>query len=462
MATRPLEDFIRALRDAEVRVSVAETLDAHRVVGLLGFQDRAVTKDALAVTLAKSADEKTRFDDVFERFFSRDLPAAPDDAAAETANDPVPAGATPESAADGDAGDAGDGRAPADLADMLMAGDQAGLAAAMEAAAAAVGVGDIRSFMQRGVLGRRMLDAMGLRELERRIAALDAAGEAAAAEALNAGRRQLLADGRAFVERQYELYGRAAGEHLRDAYLETRALGQIDRRDMDRAQNLVRQMARKLVARHSRRQRRARRGRLDIRRTLRVNMAHDAVPFEVIWKQRKITRPKIVAVCDVSQSVATAARFLLMFLYQLRDVVDDVHAFAFSSHLMDVGAILDDHPIEEAIPQILAAVGFRPTDYGQALVDLTDHHLGVIDRRTTVIMLGDGRSNYGDPRIDRFRALHDRARRVVWLNTEPQNFWGLGDSEMPRYRPFCHVARTCRSLADLERVIDDLLRVGRN
>ena len=76
MATRPLEDFIRALRDAEVRVSVAETLDAHRVVGLLGFQDRAVTKDALAVTLAKSADEKTRFDDVFERFFSRDLPAA--------------------------------------------------------------------------------------------------------------------------------------------------------------------------------------------------------------------------------------------------------------------------------------------------------------------------------------------------------------------------------------------------
>ena len=188
----------------------------------------------------------------------------------------------------------------------------------------------------------------------------------------------------------------------------------------------------------------------------------DAVPFEVIWKQRKITRPKIVAVCDVSQSVATAARFLLMFLYQLRDVVDDVHAFAFSSHLMDVGAILDDHPIEEAVPQILAAVGFRPTDYGQALVDLTDHHLGVIDRRTTVIMLGDGRSNYGDPRIDRFRALHDRARRVVWLNTEPENFWGLGDSEMPRYRPFCHVARTCRSLADLERVIDDLLRVGRN
>ncbi|MEC9165952.1 MAG: VWA containing CoxE family protein, partial [Pseudomonadota bacterium] len=137
MATRPLEDFIRALRDAEVRVSVAETLDAHRVVGLLGFQDRAVTKDALAVTLAKSADEKTRFDDVFERFFSRDLPAAPDDAAAETANAPVPAGATPESATDGDAGDAGDGRAPADLADMLMAGDQAGLAAAMEAAAAA-------------------------------------------------------------------------------------------------------------------------------------------------------------------------------------------------------------------------------------------------------------------------------------------------------------------------------------
>ena len=240
----------------------------------------------------------------------------------------------------------------------------------------------------------------------------------------------MLADGRAFVERQYELYGRAAGERLRDG-METRALGQIDRRDMDRAQNLVRQMARKLVARHSRRQRRARRGRLDIAAP-RVNMAHDAVPFEVIWKQRKSPAENRRGLRCLAIGGHRRAIFADVF-YQLRDVVDDVHAFAFSSHLMDVGAILDDHPIEEAIPRILAAVGFRPTDYGQALVDLTDRHLAVIDRRTTVIMLGDGRSNYGDPRVDRFRLIHDRARRVVWLNTEPENFWGLGDSEMPRY-----------------------------
>ena len=83
----PAGGFHPRLRGAEVRVSVAETLDAHRVVGLLGFQDRAVTKDALAVTLAKSADEKTRFDAVFERFFSRDLPAAQSDAAPPTADD---------------------------------------------------------------------------------------------------------------------------------------------------------------------------------------------------------------------------------------------------------------------------------------------------------------------------------------------------------------------------------------
>ena len=81
-----------------------------------------------------------------------------------------------------------------------------------------------------------------------------------------------------------------------------------------------------------------------------------------------------------------------------------------------------------------------------------------IDRRTTVIILGDARSNYGDPRADLMRWINQRARQVVWLNPEPETFWGTGDSEMRRYRPYCHVARTCRTIKDLERVVDDILR----
>ena len=187
-------------------------------------------------------------------------------------------------------------------------------------------------------------------------------------------------------------------------------------------------------------------------------MAHDAIPFETVWKQKRIERPKVAVIVDVSRSVATAAQFLLMFLYNLNEVLSDLRSFAFSSYLVAVDDILDSNDLEEAIPKVLDRIGFMSTDYGRAFDDLKSKFANTIDRRTTVIILGDARSNYGDPRADIMRWINQRARQVVWLNPEPETFWGTGDSEMRRYRPYCHVARTCRTIKDLGRVVDDILR----
>ena len=81
-----------------------------------------------------------------------------------------------------------------------------------------------------------------------------------------------------------------------------------------------------------------------------------------------------------------------------------------------------------------------------------------LDRNTKVMILGDGRTNNTDPRIDLMRRMHDRSKSVIWLNPEPEPFWGTGDSEMQRYRTFCHVATTCSTVQDLERIIDDVLK----
>ena len=177
-----------------------------------------------------------------------------------------------------------------------------------------------------------------------------------------------------------------------------------------------------------------------------------------MWKQTKIERPKIVVICDVSQSVAAAARFLLLFLYSLNEVIASLRAFAFSAQLSEISEILENKTVEQAIPEILEKIGFRPTDYGQALADFDDAFMESVDRRTTVIILGDGRSNNTNPRIDLMRRLHDRSKAVIWLNPEPETFWGSGDSEMLRYRTFCHVAKTCNTVQDLERIIDDVLK----
>ena len=441
---RPLEDFIRALRAAEVRVSVAEAMEAHEVTAHLGFADRTLLKDGLSLTLAKTFNEKQRFDDSFELFFARDqfhnITAKPGDA-----NDaPEPQDSTGN-----------------DLADMLLNDDREGLATAMEDAGRAAGVGNIRFSTQINFMARRMVDQMGLAELERLIAQVargDMPGGDALAAELEVQRSRLIEEGRAFVERQYELYGRFTGQQLREEFLQRTPLAAVDRRDYQRMNTLIRRMARKLASKYRARHKRTRRGHLDVRRTLRVNMAHDATLFETVWKQKRIERPKVVVIVDVSRSVATAAQFLLMFLYNLNEALSDLRSFAFSSSLVAVDDILNTNDLEEAIPKVLDKIGFMSTDYGRALDDLRSEFADTIDRRTTVIILGDARSNYGDPRADVMRWINQRARRVVWLNPEPETFWGTGDSEMRRYRPYCHVAKTCRTIKDLERVVDDILR----
>ena len=441
---RPLEDFIRALRAAEVRVSVAEAMEAHEVTAHLGFADRTLLKDGLSLTLAKTFNEKQRFDDSFELFFARDqfhnITAKPGDA-----ND------TPEP----------QDNTGNDLADMLLNDDREGLAAAMEDAGRAAGVGNIRFRTQINFMARRMVDQMGLAELERLIAQVargDIPGGDALAAELEVQRSRLIEEGRAFVERQYELYGRFTGQQLREEFLERTPLAAVDRRDYQRMNTLIRRMARKLASKYRARHKRTRRGHLDVRRTLRVNMAHDAILFETVWKQKRIERPKVVVIVDVSRSVAAAAQFLLMFLFNLNEALSDLRSFAFSSSLVAVDDILNTNGLDEAIPKVLDKIGFMSTDYGRALDDLKSKFADTIDRHTTVIILGDARSNYGDPRADVMRWINQRARRVVWLNPEPETFWGTGDSEMRRYRPYCHVAKTCRTIKDLERVVDDILR----
>ncbi|MCG8547078.1 MAG: VWA domain-containing protein, partial [Alphaproteobacteria bacterium] len=399
-----LENFLRALRAADLPISPVEAIDAHRAVAAIGYGDRVLLKDTLCIALAKTADEVRRFDDCFEMFFSRDQFR---DRTAETADDDPLLADQP-------------------LAQMLLGGSEAELAQAMEQAAADAGIANIQYATQRGLYVRRLLEGMGLRDMEAFIATLPAedAASAALAARLEEGRRYLFDEARRYIARQYELYASANGERLREEFLVETALSAVERRDFERMHRLVRRMARRLATRYDRRRKHTNRGVLNVRRTIRRNMAHDGIPFETEWKQTKIERPKIMVICDVSQSVAAAARFLLLFLYSLNEVIASLRAFAFSSHLVEVSETLERETVEKAIPDILETIGFRPTDYGRSLADFDDGFMDAVDRKTTVIILGDGRSNTTDPRIDLMRRLHDRSKAVICLNPEPENFWG--------------------------------------
>ncbi len=432
-----LGDFLRALRAQDVRVSPAEAMDAHEAAARVGYADRVLLKDALCVTLAKSAEDVIRFEACFDTFFARDALKA---ARSERSGAPV---GTPA------------------LAEQLLAGDDAAVAQAMEASAARVGAGEIRLMSQRSLLTRRILDDMGLRDLEAMIHGLRAAGgprDGALAERLAARREALFAQAASFVARQALLYASESGRRMRDALLAEQKLTAVEPQDFRAMEALVRRMARRLASRYARKRHRAKKGRLDVRKTIRRSMGYGGVPFDVAWKAVTLHKPKIAVLCDVSRSVAAAAQFLLLFLFSLNEVVERLDAFAFSDRLVGVNDLLDDEKVDDAITLILGRVGFRPTDYGRALADFCESQGAKLDRRTTVIILGDGRSNYANPRLDLMRVITERARAVIWLNPEPETYWGQGDSQMDAYRRFCTVAKPCNTLAQLERIIEDVLR----
>jgi hypothetical protein len=441
---RTLTNFIRALRSSEVRVSTGEALDATRTVALIGYGDRSLLRDSLGCVLAKSTEEKDIHDRLFDLYFAHSKSL--------TDTDSGPS----EAEADSDAPQS----SPEDLVDLLQSGDESAISTALERAAEAAGIEDIRFSTQVAYYAQQIIKQMGGEALQQRL--LEALqgrepGDEAQAQELIDIRRDLTMRARERAERAFDVFGAGETQQFRDDFAAEKRLNALDRYDMERMKGLIAKIAKRLAVKHSRRRRKRNRGQLDVRRTMRANAGLDGVPFNVIWRQKKKDRPKIVAICDVSGSVAQYVRFLLLLLYSLADAVPDIHAFAFSHRLKPVDDILADNEFEAAMVKIIRELGMGSTDYGQAWSDLKVDHESIIDRRTTVIVLGDGRSNYGDPRADLFRDVAQRAKSMIWLNPEGRALWGTGDSAIPRYLPFCTQMSHVATLKDLERAVDEVL-----
>ena len=223
-------------------------------------------------------------------------------------------------------------------------------------------------------------------------------------------------------------------------------------------QTLVRRAARKLAAQHSRRRLTRKRGQLDVRKTIAANAAFDGALFHTRWKATRVERPKIVAICDVSGSVSRVARFLLLFLYSLQDVMPKVRSFVFASDMVEVTELFKQQEIELALEEIMKRWGGLSTDYAKALAGFQSQALASIDKKTTVIMLGDARNNQGDGRVDIWEQVFRKSKRVLWLNPEQRNSWDSGDSIMSEYLPWCSSAEPCRNLKDIERIFSRILK----
>ena len=481
-----LVDFVKVLRTADVKVSPAETLDAMETMDLVGFEDRQFLKNSLSLVLSKNPEEKDTYESCFEKFFTtQKIASLKEPASSEDDSFPDDGDFDPSAESNGQPGgnsagggqgggegnpDGGDSQdidfeplTPSSaLGQLLLSGDRMEVMIQMAEAGRAVGVSDIVVFTQKGLFTRKIMEEMGLKGLQEEITELqDSAGrpELHLAGRLRQARELLREHVRDYVERQFFLHADESGKQLREELLKKVKLSNLEKRNFKDVQEIVFKMAKKLIAIHSKRRKTFKRGQLDVRKTLRHNMKYDGMLFDVKWKSQKVDRPKVFCICDVSGSVSNYSRFLLMFLYSLTEVMPKVRAFAFSSDLGEVTRLFEQNNLEDAMAKTMRDYGNGSTDYGQMLEDFRSNVMKDVDGKTTVIILGDARNNYGDPRSEILREVYDKSQRVIWLNPEPKSAWTVGDAEMKKYAPCCHQAEVCNSLTHLERVVGNLLRI---
>ncbi|WP_158768275.1 VWA domain-containing protein [Paraglaciecola sp. L1A13] len=453
---RFVADFIGALREAGLPVSPAESLDALNAIKLLGLENRKTTKTVLALTLVKRQTDQVIYDQLFDLYFTgveQVKQTDSDQLVPEEQKTTSEAGLgenEQESSADEYAASSALGQSLSQKQDMRLAITQAAMAENLSS---------IVFFTQKNHFAYKIMQRMGDEALSAEIHAETQNPEQKKSQnELIEFRARLLEQVKDYVEQQYLIFARHKGAKFREEHLQQAKLSQIEHVDYALMQRLVQRSARKLAAQHSRRRLTRKRGLLDVRKTIAANAAFDGALFHTRWKATRIERPKIVAICDVSGSVSRVARFLLLFLYSLQDVMPKVRSFVFASEMIEVTQLLEQENIELALEEIMQRWGGLSTDYGKALADFQTQVLASIDKKTTVILLGDARNNQGDGRTDIWQKVFRQSKRVLWLNPEQRNSWDSGDSIMSQYSPWCSSVEPCRNLKDIEGIFNRLLK----
>ncbi|MBS2939406.1 VWA domain-containing protein [Nocardioides sp. J2M5] len=504
--------FVRLLRLHGVRVSVSEAVDGLHAAAQPGvLDDPEVLRSALAVSLVKDRRDLAAFDRVFDRFFGLRPVVEEDDAEHSHAHDDLSdTGSLDEFTLSDEPGDTpaqghSHGRPmdlhqffrPEDMAqqynlhqeanrlDMAQLTDEIVLSdeqasGAGEAARVQLSTRRLHNPGAPGDLATRAgLEVDAELTVAEEMALLawladelpDAPDDLDpdTAESLRALRErlaplleQLPERLREHLQRLMELEREVEEREVAAAQAET-----VDEQVRADLEESLRRLLRSLHGAPRPRRRTAARGQVDGARTMRHNMRFDGVPFRPVTVSRAEDRPRLLVLCDVSLSVRMTARFTLHLVHSLQSVATQVRTFAFVRDLVEITDLFAEHRIEEALSLVMSGLPAggvldvdADSDYGHALETFLEQHGSALTRRTTVIVLGDGRGNRHDPRLDVFEEITRRARSTIWLTPEPRYSWALGSCDLPAYAEFCDRVQVVRNLSGLERVSTTMATSG--
>lgn len=461
---RVVTELCAVLRRRGLPVAPPEVMDAMRALNVVGVDDRVVVREALATTLVKRSVDRVVFDAVFERFFDPTHTAPIDffdrlrsegfsDDELETLREAMAQmmASSPMNTMGALLGVGGAG----ELTRLLRRPD---LLRALEG---------LTNPMQVGFFTQRAMEGVGLGKIRSAVPLLRATLRGALGE-----RGDALADR---VEKELENARNEVRDHVRRE-LERRTIGDRDQSKQKRLERTpftslsdaevaevrraVRRLAEKLRGRARVRKKHAERGAIDVRKTLRLSWKTAGVPVLPIRKKRRRDRPKLVLLCDVSDSVRLAARFMLELVYAMHELFSGTRSFVFVSEVGEVSKLFERETVSTALSRVFAGEAVSLSDnsnYGRVFRTFHDKFLTVIDRRTTVVIIGDGRNNYQADEAPLVEDLRRRSRAVLWINPERRGSWAIGDSAMHKYAPMCSRVLEVACAAELEEAARTLI-----
>ncbi len=463
--------FTNLLRKSGVRVSVAESIDAFLALDELSIGDREVFRDALRTTMVKRSEDIPTYDQLFDLYWSSfydNLRQAFDQASGAMPGD-IDLDQLMKALQQGLQNMSGEFDL-SELAKALLTQDLSQLEQLIRQAAEAAGTERIENMLQIGFFTRRtmeQLDSEGsgkqLRDLARQLreSGMPDAQVDALLEMIDKFLEALRQSVRNFTERELQQRNFDYMEKFRRESLLEKSFYNLTEDEIKKMREVVARLAQRIKNVLSVRKRRLKRGKLDLHTMLRRNAGHGGVPFELIFKQRRKDRPKLVVLCDVSSSVANVSRFMLQFVYSLQECFTKIRSFVFVSELGEVTPLFKEKDINAAIEKALEGGDsinvYTRSNFGHAFHHFWQNFLASIDAKTTVLILGDARNNYNDPRAWCLREIHNKAKDVVWLNPESPSAWGFGDSVMDKYLPYTDLAEECRNLKQLSKIVDRLV-----
>ena len=466
---KKIVEFTNILRKAGVRVSVAETLDSFMAIEEMSLSDRELFKDALRTTMVKRGDDIDTYDRLFDLFWSG-------------FHDQLK-----EQLAQALGGMSGDFDLEqmlerlrdvlqnmdidlSELAQALLSMDENSLEQLVNQAGDDADIANIRNMLQIGFFSRRMLEQMGLDsaggELQNLMEQMREAGMseeelAQLGELLSALQDALRRAVRQYVERELDKQNHDYMERFRRESLQEKSFYNLTEEDLRNMRDVVNRLAQKLKNIVSMRRKRQRKGKFDLKSTMRKNMGHGGLPFELIFKHRKKERPKLVILCDISSSVANVSRFFLQFAYSLQEVFTKIRSYVFVAELGEVTQLFRDNDIFDAIDKSVDGGDvinpYTRSNFGMAFHVFWRDFLSSLDLRTTVVVIGDARNNYNDPGPGACERCTTRPRTWSGSTRRRPEPGGFGDSVMDKYLPYTDVAEECRNLKQLNRLVDKLV-----